>query len=128
MRGRLFLRGEGFFLQRKNCALMRGSPALQRGSFFLVRKKFVLRRRNLSFRRKTFADMRENGYGATSTGITGAVGGRNPDARRQPVTEEKERIIRHPAFAQAMRLEPEQYLDVLEFRDAYNLATEPRYL
>jgi hypothetical protein len=45
----------------------------------------------------------------------------------RPVTdkEKKERIRRHPVFAQAIRLELEQYLDALEFWEEYNLSTEP---
>jgi hypothetical protein len=53
-----------------------------------------------------------------------------PDAGRRPVAEEKNaekkgRILRHPAFAQAIRLELERYRDCLEFREEYQLAAEP---
>jgi hypothetical protein len=36
-----------------------------------------------------------------------------------------ERIPWHPAFAQAMRMELEQYKDLLEFHDEYRLTSEP---
>jgi hypothetical protein len=54
----------------------------------------------------------------------------NLTVRRQPLTEEKiagerERIQWHPAFAQAMKLELEQYKDMLDFLDEYQLSTGP---
>jgi hypothetical protein len=45
------------------------------------------------------------------------------DEKRQPGNPE--RIPWHPAFAQAMRMELEQYEDFLEFHDEYRLNSEP---